>query len=142
MIPSVGFHFHHVGLAVRDIAAATEALGATGLVPAPELPDAIDPVLKVRLRFLRASSPQAPLVELVEGLGDGNPVEQLLQKVGPGPYHLCFAVESLEAGAAQLRDHKYRPITGRIPAVAFGGALVQFFFHAQCGLVELVELVE
>jgi methylmalonyl-CoA/ethylmalonyl-CoA epimerase len=139
--PTVAFRFHHVGLAVRDIAAATHALGATGLLPSEEWPDAVDASLKVRLRFLRAS-PDQPLIELVEGLGDGNPVDQLLQKSGPGPYHLCFAVESLDAASSRLRDHKYRPITGRIPAVAFGGALVQFFYHPHCGLVELVELVE
>ena len=134
----IAFRFHHVGLAVHSLDASAEALGAAGLVRAPEWPDAVDAALKVRLRFLRGG-PDQPLIELVEGLGAGNPVSRLLDTSGPGPYHLCFSVENLEASATHLRQHAYRPITGRIPAAAFGGALVQFFFHQQCGLIELVE---
>ena len=136
--PAVQFQFHHVGLAVHDLDAATRALAAIGLAPVPEFPDATDAALKVRLRFLRAS-PDQPLVELVEGLAVENPVARHLGQVGPGPYHLCFAVENLDHAASHLRRNMYRPVTGRIPAVAFRDALVQFFFHTECGLIEMVE---
>jgi catechol 2,3-dioxygenase-like lactoylglutathione lyase family enzyme len=138
-VSGIAFRFHHVGLAVHSLDAAQAALAATGLSRARDLPDAVDPTLKVRLRFLR-NGPGQPLVELVEGLDPPNPVSNLLEKSGPGPYHLCFSVENLEAAGAHLRQHGYRAVTTRIPAVAFGGALVQFFFHLQCGMIELVEL--
>jgi methylmalonyl-CoA/ethylmalonyl-CoA epimerase len=136
---SVEFRFHHVGLAVHAIEEAARALAVFGLRSDPDLPDVVDPVMHVRLRFLRAG-PDQPVVELVEGLKDGSPVANILARNGPMPYHLCFAVQSLADAATWLRRQRYRPSSGSIQATGFSGKLVQFFYNAQVGLVELVEL--
>lgn len=136
---SVEFRFNHVGLAVHAIDEAARALTVFGLRSDPTLPDVVDPVMHVRLRFLRAG-PDQPLIELVEGLEVGSPVASILARNGPMPYHLCFAVQSLTDAATRLRRQGYRPSSGRVQATGFGGKLVQFFYNTQIGLVELVEL--
>jgi methylmalonyl-CoA/ethylmalonyl-CoA epimerase len=136
---SVEFRFHHVGLAVHEIDQAAQALIVFDLRPDPALPDAVDPVMNVRLRFLRAG-PDQPIVELVEGLRVGSPVANILARNGPMPYHLCFAVDSLPDAATRLRTRGYRPCGGPIQATGFGGKLIQFFYNVQIGLIELVEL--
>ena len=133
--------FHHVGIAVRSLDDAAAALRVAGLRLASELPDTVDAGFGVRLRFLQ-SPHGGPFVELVEGLDTLSPVAGVLKRTGPGPYHLCLSVPNLEAARTELEAAAYRAVTPPMHAVAFSGALVQFFLHAACGLVELVEFVE
>ncbi len=131
--------FHHLSIAVRRLDEAAAALKVTGLLPASELPDGVEPESGVRVAFLR-SPHGGPLVELVEGLDHASPVTGILKRAGAGPYHICFAVPVLEAARQELEASGYRAVTVPIKSVALAGALMQFFYHPACGLMELVEL--
>src|SRR5262249_24145182 len=112
------FLFHHIGLAVHDVEAATRALAPLGLARDPELADCDDEALSVRLRFLRAPHDH-PLVELVQGLPTGtSPVAAILEKNGPIPYHISYQVPSLEWAASILQAKGFRAVTPRLMAKA------------------------
>ncbi|HEY3121113.1 MAG TPA: VOC family protein [Vicinamibacteria bacterium] len=125
-----------MGFAVRSIARASPPFLGLGFSEMPGLPDAVEPDLHIRLRFLRSPCSKV-VVELVEGLDRASPVERLLQKSGPSPYHLCFRVDDLASAAAHLKTLGYRALTGPIAASSFR---VQFFHHAETGLIELAQL--
>jgi hypothetical protein len=133
--------FHHLSLAVRSLDEGAAALKVMGLLPAPELPGAVEPESGVRVAFLRHPN-GGPLVELVEGLDQASPVTGILKRAGAGPYHICFAVPVLETAGQELEAAGYHAITNPIHAVALSGARVQFFYHPACGLLELAEVNE
>jgi methylmalonyl-CoA/ethylmalonyl-CoA epimerase len=96
----VRLRFHHVGVAVRSL---DEALGlCTGLLgfraagPPVEVPHE-----GVRVCMLEAEP--GVRIELGEGLAPGSPVHGVLERAGPGPYHLCYEVEDLDGAIRTLR---------------------------------------
>jgi methylmalonyl-CoA/ethylmalonyl-CoA epimerase len=137
------FRFHHVGLAAHALGDSAAALAALGIGEDATLAGEIeDPGLGVRLRFCRGDETGAPRLELVAGLADENPVKRILARMGPTPYHLCFAVDALDTARAHLEAHDFAAVGPPQPARAFGGRLVQFFRHRDLGLIELLEQPE
>ncbi|MFM7815814.1 MAG: VOC family protein [Verrucomicrobiota bacterium] len=132
------FVFHHVGLAVKDIEASTKALSSCGLKASEEFPDAIDELIGVRLRFL-APNGNGPLVELVSGLDEVNPVRETLSKNGVCLYHMCFEVPNLVEAANHLKSSSYLAVSNPIKAKAFSNRPIQFFYHVDSGLIEILE---
>lgn len=132
------FVFHHVGLAVKDIEASTKALFACGLQVSKQFPDAIDEQIGVRLRFLEPNG-NGPLVELVSGLSDVNPVRETLSKNGVCLYHTCFEVPNLLEASNHLKSWGYLAVSNPIKAKAFSNRPIQFFYHVDSGLVEILE---
>lgn len=105
--PASDMVFHHVGCAVREMDAALRYYtGVLGLRQVSE-PIAVA-AQRVRVCFLELA-PGAHL-ELVEGLEPGSPVEALLQRAGPGPYHLCFQTSDLDAAVRRLRRAGFFPL--------------------------------
>lgn len=96
---ALGLRFHHVGVAVPDMAAALEVyldvLGCRRVAGPIEVPSQ-----RVRVCFVEAGP--GVLIELVEGLGEGSPVSGILERSGAGPYHLCFEVEDLDRALEAL----------------------------------------
>jgi methylmalonyl-CoA/ethylmalonyl-CoA epimerase len=100
--------FHHVGCAVRDIEKAVEfycgTLGCKRLTaPVPV------PSQNVKVCFLQLGP--GALLELVEGVEGASPVDQLIEKTGGGPYHLCFQVADLDVAVKALRKRRCFPLT-------------------------------
>lgn len=61
-------------------------------------------------------------------------------------HHIGVAVFSIEKtakvyAAATLKQHKFLPLGKAVEAVAFGGRSVQFFYHKDVGLIEIVEAI-
>jgi len=133
----VELRFHHVGVGVLDFEAAIQAYQALG----HRLHSRVDdPGINIRVAFLACPGGQGPWVEILAPLGEGGPLQSLIKrKALPSPYHTCYAVDDLEAGAAALRDQGFLPLGPAQHAVAFENARVAFFFNAHIGLVELVE---
>jgi methylmalonyl-CoA/ethylmalonyl-CoA epimerase len=128
------FSFHHVGIAVKSIentAAQYTAAGwsLTGTVH--------DPIQGVRIAFLERSG--FPRLELVAGAGEASPVNNILKKNGVAPYHFCYETADLEAAIAELERREYRALGSPVPAVAFGGRRICFLWHADTGLIELLQ---
>jgi methylmalonyl-CoA/ethylmalonyl-CoA epimerase len=97
-----------------------------------------DPLQKAKVAFLRTSSPEDALIELVEPAAEGSPVVQFLHK-GGGLHHLCYEVENLDARlkAAQLKGAVV--VRRPLPAVAFGNRRIAWVLTRQKLLLEYLE---
>jgi methylmalonyl-CoA/ethylmalonyl-CoA epimerase len=127
--------FHHVGIGTTHFEQAIDRYLELGHVLLLKVDD---PGIDVRIAFLRP--PGGPLIEIVAPLGENGPLKTLIaRKVVPGPYHTCYAVESMLEASDYLRKRGWMPIGQPIPAVAFQGQPVAFFFERDTGLIELVE---
>lgn len=129
---------HHVAYAVANIEAAMRGFRSIGYVPSgPAIQDA---ARKVRIQFV--SSEAGDLVELVEPVGGGSPVDAYLREArAPSvPYHICLeAEEPLEEAVTRLRGDGFLPLGAPSPAPAIGGRRVCFLYGRPIGLVELLE---
>jgi AdoMet-dependent heme synthase len=98
---AVPMKLHHVGVAVKSIDRALETyVGAFGFRRATESLDV--PSEHVRVCFVEA--PTGLLIELVEGVDEHSPVDDILSRPGAGPYHLCYSVDDLDGAIRTLRQ--------------------------------------
>lgn len=79
-------------------------------------------------------------IELVEGIGEENPVAKFLAKRGEGLHHISLEVENLE-GALKRLEVAGVPLIDRVPRTGAGGTKVAFLHPKGCHGV-LIELVE
>jgi methylmalonyl-CoA/ethylmalonyl-CoA epimerase len=114
----------HVGLCVSTIGDVL-----------PGDPGIVDPIQKVRVALFQLHG--VPL-EAVEPIGDDSPVSASLRK-GMRLIHLCFRVPDLDAAAAAARSHGLLQVSQPVPAAAFDGRKIVWFFSRVMGLFELVE---
>ena len=60
-------------------------------------------------------------------------------------HHIGVVVFSIEKTAkmyaATLKRHRFFPLGKAVEAVAFGGRSMQFFYHKDVGLIEIVEAI-
>jgi methylmalonyl-CoA epimerase len=122
----------HIGIAVKDLAAALAFYRALGLeIEAPEevasqrVRAHFVPVGEARLELLEATAPDSPIAKYVE-------------KRGPGLHHITLRVDDIEAALAQLKAHGAKLIDER-PRPGAEGSLVAFVHPASAHGV-LVEL--
>jgi methylmalonyl-CoA/ethylmalonyl-CoA epimerase len=131
-------NFHHVGFVVASIAATVEgfvrSLGAQWDGCVYE-----DPNQKVKVTFL-VTRPGDPQIELVEPVGEGSPVLHFLREKGGGLHHVCYEVEDLERGMAEMKSHGAMIARRPKPAVAFQGRRIAWMLTAEKLLVELLEM--
>ena len=129
------FRFAHLGVAVADLEASLadyRDLFGYELLAGPF----DDPIQKVRVCFIgRGVEPQ---VELIAPLTEDSPIKRLLAK-GGGAYHVCYEVSDADAAVAYIRTKKCMVISGPVPAVAFGGRRIAWFYTPARQLVEIVE---
>lgn len=115
---------HHVGIAVRSIAAAAPGLASTH-----------DPIQKVNVAFFRMHD---VVVEYIEPAAEDSPVTRSIQQ-GQKLLHLCFEVDNLEDAIAAGRAGGFQMIRPPVPATAFEGRRIAWVLSTQLGLVELLE---
>jgi methylmalonyl-CoA/ethylmalonyl-CoA epimerase len=128
---------HHVGFVVPSIldgiANLAESLGAYWDETVFH-----DPIQKVKVTFLRTSSAENSLIELVEPAADGSPVDQFLQR-GGGLHHLCYEVEDLDARLRPARLKGAVVVRHPLPAVAFANRRIAWVLTKQKLLLEYLE---
>lgn len=131
------FDFHHVGVGTRDFDGAIATYRALG----HRLHSRVDdPVLDVRVAFLRAPGESGPWIEILAPLGPNGALKSLLaRKSLPTPYHTCYVVPDLAGAASHLRELEFLPLGDPAPAIAFGGQPVAFFSSLTVGMIELVQ---
>jgi methylmalonyl-CoA/ethylmalonyl-CoA epimerase len=130
------FKFHHVGIAVRDLAAAIpvyQKLFGYQLVSGPFE----DPIQKVAVCFLSRGE-YDPVLELVAPAGENSPVDRTLKK-GGGTYHICYEVPEIRLAIEHLTSDGCLLISGPVPAVAFQMREIAWLMTEDGLLVELVE---
>ena len=128
------FRIDHVGYAVRDMDLSRKQFEALGFVGHREVIE--DETRNVRLLFMQLGD---YTIELVAPLREGSPVDGYLKSVGPGTYHLCYAVDDIERQCAKLQQENYKVIVPPQPAVAMDNRKVAFLMHRDLGLIELLE---
>ncbi len=133
-----GLSFHHMGLGVKDPAAATSFLSALGYAVEPLIHD---PLQNVRLTM--AYHPVMPSVEIIcPGTGAG-PLDRLLEVHPDGiVYHLCFVTADLDASLdlmEQEREFRVHCISDPKPAVLFDMRKVSFYMLSGFGVIEIIE---
>lgn len=119
-----GARFHHVALAVKELAAA----GAVG-------PATTDPRQRVTVAFAELHG--LP-VEFVAPASGPSPVDENLRN-GVKLIHLCYEVPDLQAALDNARRAGFHRVAGVTPAVAFGGRRITWVYHPVYGLFELLE---
>jgi methylmalonyl-CoA epimerase len=125
----------HVGIAVRDLGAATTRWRA--LLGGREAPAEEVPSNRVRVLFLEAG---AVHIELLEPLGPDSPVARFLEQRGEGVHHLAFHVPSVDTALSELAA-RGEPLVDRVARPGARGRRVGFAHPRAFGGV-LVEFVE
>ena len=97
-----------------------------------------DPVQRVSVCFLETGDSREPTLELVAPNGKDSPVDQVLAK-GIGAYHLCYEVDNIESALDYVRSKGCIVISKPVPAVAFEGRRIAWFYTPTRQLIELVE---
>lgn len=125
----------HLGIAVRDLSAATGAWAPLvgGPAVAPELVESQG----VRVAFLEVG---ATHLELLEPVRPESPVGRFLEQRGEGLHHLAFHVDSV-ADALRAAEARGQRLIDKVPRPGARGRRVGFVhpsgFHGV--LVEFVE---
>jgi catechol 2,3-dioxygenase-like lactoylglutathione lyase family enzyme len=126
-------HFHHLGLACRDLEAEARDLAVLGY--RPESPDFSDPGQGIQGRFVAGPGPR---IELLTQTVGSTVLEPWLAK-GIKVYHYGFEVARLDDEVERLKAAGGIVVTPARPAVAFGGRRISFAMLRNLFLVELIE---
>tara|TARA_R110002072_G_scaffold177378_7_gene333289 strand:+ start:108 stop:524 length:417 start_codon:yes stop_codon:yes gene_type:complete len=128
--------FHHIGVATSNIEKAILRYKSLGYHHEnEELFE--DPIQKVRICFMVKDG--HPIIELIEPLIEGSPIDHILQKMGATCYHTCYEVQNFEDFTAIARKNRFVQILKPTPAVAFHGKRVSFYYSKEIGIIELLE---
>lgn len=129
-------NFHHVGVATNDLNKAILRYQSLGYSHEnEELFE--DPIQKVRICFMVKEG--HPIIELIEPLVEGGPIDDILQKMGATPYHTCYELDKFEDFIPIAKQNRFIQILKPTPAVAFQGRRVSFYFSKEIGIIELLE---
>ena len=130
--------FDHIGLFVADLKVGREKLSA--ILPINDFTEEVDDhVLRVRIQFGTDSS--GIRYELVAPFGDDNPVSGVLKSGKNVLNHVAYRVPDLEQAMAVMTAQDAIPLGSPLPAKAFGGRRVVFFYTSLKFIVELIEEV-
>lgn len=124
---------HHIGYAVKSIESAKEKFLELGYMEEGETIQ--DTIRNVSILFLTNGSNR---VELVAPLQGNTPIDMVLKKNGPYPYHICYIAEHYEQEIAKLSSG-WMLIEPLKEAPALNGKRVAFWFHKDIGLLEIME---
>jgi methylmalonyl-CoA/ethylmalonyl-CoA epimerase len=128
--------FDHIGLVVSDMADGRQALESLfGVNLWTEVFE--DPGIGVFVQFGRTE--EGPCYELIAPLGEGSPVLTALKRGINILNHVAYLTADLDAGAKRLESLGSMMAGPAKPAVAYGGARVQFWITPQRFMIELIE---
>jgi methylmalonyl-CoA/ethylmalonyl-CoA epimerase len=97
-----------------------------------------DPIQRASVCFVGTGIPSDMIIEVVASLGDDSPVSKILAK-GVGVYHVCYEVDDIDQALANVRAKGCIIINKPVPAVAFEGRRIAWFYTPTRQLVEVVE---
>jgi LAO/AO transport system kinase len=132
---SPGAAIDHIGVAVRDLAAAARVYERVLGLPASE-PETL-PADRVTAAFVPVG---AMRIELLEPTDADGPVARFLARRGEGVHHIAVAVPDLEAALARARDAGVSAVDESPRPGAHGRRIA--FLHPRDTHGVLIELVE
>jgi methylmalonyl-CoA/ethylmalonyl-CoA epimerase len=124
----------HIGIAVQSLEGTLpfyrDVLGL------PVVP--IDDADGARIAAVAAGD---ALVELLEPVTPGSPIDKFIERRGPGIHHVCFATPDLDATLARCRAVGVQLID-QVPRIGAEGKRIAFVHPSATGgvLVELTEM--
>ena len=127
------YNFHHIGSLTGSISSSEKIFELMGFSFYKTI---YDPIQEVHLSFGKNDSDI--IIELVKPIPNST-VENLLKKNGPGPYHLCYEVGSIQNEEQVLKSIGFICVKKPQKAIAFDNRLVAFFYNPSYGLLELLE---
>ena len=123
----------HIGYAVRDIKTTATHYVAAGW----ELSSIFEErVQNTKIAFL--TKPGMITIELVSPLVGKSPVDNVLQKSGVAPYHICYVVEDIMQAVEDLYAEGFRPLFMPVESVAMNNRQICYLMHVDVGIIELV----
>ena len=125
----------HIGIAVRDLAAATELF--RNLLSAEPYKEEKVESEGVNTVFFRVGDVK---IELLGALSEASPLNRFLEHHGQGVHHLAFHTEDISKEASELASKGFR-LTSDSPKDGADNKLVQFIHPRSAGGV-LVELCQ
>ncbi len=127
--------YHHIGVAVDSIEISLKLYQELGYHCSDPVYDSLQ---NVYLAFCDQKESQ---VELVAPYDENSPCKTYLNKNGPGPYHICYEVESIQATKYLLKQNKFqlKELSPTQDTVLFQNARVNFCYIHNMGLVEFIE---
>jgi methylmalonyl-CoA/ethylmalonyl-CoA epimerase len=128
--------FDHAGVVVRDLARGAQSIKT--LLPISSRTERFDDQqLGVSVQFLRDDS--GVVFELIAPLGSNSPVAKIAASRTGVINQFAYRVDDLSKAERYFRSNGATPTAQPKPAIAFGGALVQFFYMPEGFIVELIE---
>jgi methylmalonyl-CoA/ethylmalonyl-CoA epimerase len=128
--------FDHAGVVVRDLGRGFQSIKA--LLPITSTTERFDDHhLGVSVQFVRDES--GVVLELIAPLGSNSPVAKIAASRIGVINQFAYRVEELSEAGAYFRSNGAIPTAPPKSAIAFGGALVQFFLVPDGFIVELIE---
>jgi len=128
--------FDHIGIVVAELSAGCRMLRDHFAVM---LWTCVfnDPINDVHVQFGRDAA--GICYELIAPLSSRSPVWRSLRSGNNITNHIAYRVRDLETAGARLIASDFSPVSDPKPAVAYGGARIQFFMSPIFSLVELIE---
>jgi methylmalonyl-CoA/ethylmalonyl-CoA epimerase len=131
-----GLRFDHIGLVVSDMAGGRAALESMfGVDRWTQVFE--DPGIGVYVQFGRTE--EGPCYELISPLGEASPVATALKRGVNILNHVAYLTADLDVESQRLQEMGSMMAGPAKPAVAYGGARVQFWITPQRFMVELIE---
>lgn len=131
-----GLAFDHVGIVVNDLDIGQSHLCAiTGAVEVSARFD--DPGLTVSVQFVR--DPSGMVYELIAPFGEKSVVASTLARKRDLLNQIAYRTSDIAKAAHHLRGQGCLVLGPAAPALAFGGANVQFLFSPLGFVLELIE---
>lgn len=127
---------HHIGVATRNIDKEYEVFSNLGYTKCSNIFE--DSIQKMRGLFIKAEN--QPCLELIEGIGDDNPVKSHIIK-GNKFYHFAYETNNLETCLKDFVENKKAKIIVPITKATFFEKIC-FILLPNMMLVELVKLKE
>lgn len=125
----------HIGIAVRDLAAATELFGS--LLGTQPYKEEVVEREGVRTVFFKVGEVK---IELLGALDERSPIHKFLEQHGQGLHHLAFHTEDIQQEGADLAAKGFR-FTADQPSDGADNKLIRFIHPRAAGGV-LVELCQ
>jgi methylmalonyl-CoA/ethylmalonyl-CoA epimerase len=130
-----GLQFDHIGLVVSNMAEGRTSLEEMfGVDRWTKVFD--DPGIGVYVQFGRSA--EGPCYELISPLGEASPVATALKRGINILNHVAYLTRDLDVDAQRLQELGSMMAGPAKPAVAYGGARVQFWITPQRFMVELI----
>lgn len=130
----IGHTFHHIGYVTDSLVREREFFRHLGYLQ--EGSEFTDPEQGILGCFLQGPGPR---LELLENLPGSKTLTPWLN-AGIKMYHIAYEVEDLENAIAWARRERGKMTVAPIPAIAFQGRRICFFFFRKGLMLEFIEL--